>query len=83
MSRYKSFNYEPFEEYLEILLARDIINGWNKLAPGHYRISEKLDVWPRNQKFGYRKSSHGEFTKFGSYKDLEKLITRLQYGLQK
>lgn len=84
MSKYRPFNYEPFEDLLEVLIARDIISGWKMLGSGHYRISGKLDIWPRNKKFGYNsKGRMGSFTKYGNYNDLEKLINRLQYNLQK
>lgn len=84
MSKKRKYNYSAFEDQLEVLIARDVINDWRVLGPGHYRISGKLDVWPRNQKFGYNSQGRmGTFTKYGNYTDLEKLITRLQFGIQK
>lgn len=84
MSHKRPFNYESFHDYLEVLIARDVISDWVLLGPGHYRISGKLDVWPRNRKFGYNSQGKmGNFMKHGNYTYLEKLITRLQFGLQK
>ena len=45
------FNYPQFEEELEILLAQDIISGWQAFGPGHYRINDEIDVWPRRKKY--------------------------------
>jgi hypothetical protein len=45
------FDYQQFEEHLEVLLAQDVISGWQGLGPGHYRIMGELDVWPKNKKY--------------------------------
>jgi hypothetical protein len=49
----KPFNYAKFEEELEILLAQDVIAGWEGFGPGHYRINGELDIWPRRKKCFY------------------------------
>lgn len=47
------FNYQQFEEHLEVLLAQDVLVGWQAFGPGHYRLNGELDVWPRNNKFHF------------------------------
>jgi hypothetical protein len=63
------FDYEQFEEELEVLLAQDTISGWEGFGPGHYRINGILDVWPRHKRY-YRiyGGAHGQ------YRDLAELI---------
>jgi hypothetical protein len=63
-------NYPSFEEQLEILLAQDVINEWKQLGAGHYRICNRLDIWPRRQKFHSLRSG-----KRGTYYDLEDFLT--------
>lgn len=72
----RPFNYKPTEEMLEILIALDKINGWEILAPGQYRISHKLDIYPKSQKYFYIPKQE-----WGTYEDLESLIFNLKYGL--
>ena len=72
----RPFDYEPTEEMLEILIAQDKIAGWEILNPGQYRISGKLDIFPKSQKYFYILKQE-----WGTYTDLEDLIFNLKYDL--
>ncbi len=63
------FNYTGFENYLEVLLAQDVIKEWRKLTEGAYRINEDLDIWPRRNKYH---SFSGQA--WGKYDNLESFI---------
>lgn len=66
----KPYDYQAFEEQLEIILARDAIRGWEGFGPGHYRINGELDIWPRRRKYMYLET--GEH---GQYQDLTNFLT--------
>ena len=58
----KPYDYQAFEEQLEILLATDAIQGWEGFGPGHYRINGELDIWPRRRKYFYHPTAeHGQY----------------------
>lgn len=62
----KPYDYQTFEEQLEVLLARDAIRGWEGFGPGHYRINGVFDIWPRRKKYFYHSTAE-----HGQYEDLE------------
>jgi hypothetical protein len=69
------YDYQRFEESLEILLARDVIQEWRGLGPGHYRINGELDVWPKNGNYhNLMTDEHGRFSR------LEELLEDYTYG---
>jgi hypothetical protein len=47
------YNYRQFEEELEVLLAQDVLLGWQGFGVGHYRINGELDIWPKNHNYHF------------------------------
>lgn len=65
------FDYRQFEESLEVLVAQDVIDGWEGFGPGHYRINGVLDIWPRRSKYFYHPTAeHGEYEELVAFIDL-------------
>lgn len=45
------FDYQKFEEELDILLAENMIESWVELTAGQYRINNFFDIYPKNRKY--------------------------------
>lgn len=57
------YDYLKFEEQLEVLLAQDVIYGWQAFGPGHYRINDFLDIWPRRKNYlNHQTGKHGQYS---------------------
>lgn len=69
----RKFNYWPAIEELEILLGKGVILEWTQLAAGQFRISNKLDIYPKSKKYFYIPKQE-----WGEYADLEELIKQLK-----
>lgn len=64
----KTYDYQRFEESLEVLLAQDLIESWEGFGPGHYRINGVLDVWLRRKKYFYHPTAeHGEYEELAAF----------------
>lgn len=67
----KKYDYAQFEEELEVLLAQDVITGWEVFGAGHYRINGVLDIWPRRRKYFYHPTAeHGQYEDLVDFVDL-------------
>ena len=70
MSKRQKFNYEPFEEELEVLLARDIITDWRFQTAGQYSVNDKsLYLYPKS-----KKCFNPTTEEWAEYKDLESFL---------
>lgn len=41
-------NYSLVEDELKALTKESYIHSWKELGAGHYRINDKLDIWPKH-----------------------------------
>lgn len=69
----RRFDYWPAIEELEILLGKGVILEWTLLSPGQFRISKKLDIYPKSKKYFFIPEQE-----WGTYDDLEELIRELK-----
>ncbi len=66
------FDYQKFEEQLEVLLAQNRIDGWRVLTAGQYRLNEYLDIFPKSHAW-----FNAETKQRGKFHNLEKLIDNI------
>lgn len=62
------FNYQKTEDFLEELLAQDVISEWRELTAGQYRINNLLDIYPRHKRwFSVETKERGEYKDLGDF----------------